>query len=97
MVAIFGWIMPEPLAKPVNQAFFPEMEKGLAVNLGKVSVVRMAWAASTPPPRERRKAACLTPARILGMGRGTPITPVEWASTDRDDSPKSRAVKWMVV
>src|SRR5579871_3466200 len=93
MVAILGWIMPEPLAKPVSQAFLPPIQRGLALYLGKVSVVRMASAASRPPIPESLRTACLTPPRILGMGKGTPITPVEWTRTALNGTFKSFAAR----
>ena len=97
MVAMLGWIIPEPLAIPVNQALFPPTLKGLAQTLEKVSVVRMASAASIPPLRESRKEACRTPERMTGIGNGTPIVPVEWVNTADFGSPKVLAVNCTVI
>src|SRR5579883_1982804 len=91
MVAMLGWIMPDPLAKPVTQAFFPPIQRSLALYFGKVSVVRMPLAASMPPMRESLRTACLAPPRILGIGKGTPMTPVEWAKTEEGDTLRSFA------
>ena len=78
MVAIFGWIMPAPLAMPVARTvwFWPILASRLAA-LGTVSVVMMARAASL-------QCAAFTPGRarvIFCAGKGSRITPVEKGST----------------
>ena len=45
MVAMQGWIMPAPLAMPVNRQAWPLARKATVKRLGRVSVVMMPSAA----------------------------------------------------
>ena len=56
IVAIFGWIIPEPFAQPRSRTFFPSMRQRAAAHFGRVSVVMIARANSS-------KARCLGAAR----------------------------------
>ena len=42
MVAMFGWIIPAPLAQPRTRTFFPSREHVAAAHFGRVSVVMIA-------------------------------------------------------
>ena len=77
MVAMLGWIMPEPLTMAPIRQVFPPIKNSTAPCFFTVSVVRMASAASSPPVSDR--AACSAPAaEAMGsMGKTCPITPVE--------------------
>ena len=77
MVASAGASMPAPLAMPptVN----PSMVT-LAV-LATVSVVMIATAASAPPSADSTAVAASTPASRSGIGRRSPMRPVEQTPT----------------
>ena len=87
IVAMFGQIMPEPLAiapirtsLPPSSIFSPKL-------LAWVSVVIMAFEASGLPSTDNFPTASLMPAVILSMGRLTPITPVEATNTSSAAQP----------
>src|SRR2546430_12096828 len=42
VVAMFGWIMPAPLAQPMRWMRFPDMRNEAEAVLGRVSAVQMA-------------------------------------------------------
>ena len=76
MVAMLGWIIPEPFAKPATLTSSMVLPESLSV----VSVVRMAAAARSvrsPRAHEAEEIARSTGA----IGKGTPMTPVEHTST----------------
>ena len=77
MVASCGWIIPDPFAIPptVN----PSSET--AASFVRVSVVRIASAASAPPSDESVVAASPRPVVTLCSGSKVPMTPVERTST----------------
>src|SRR5438876_1160838 len=62
MVAMSGAIMPEPLAKPLSVTGTPSIFALRVAPLGKVSVVRMARAASDQPSVHAAALARRTPA-----------------------------------
>ena len=61
IVAIFGWIMPEPLAMPVIVTSRPEMVALAERILWCVSVVMMARAAASRSPSGRASASSCGP------------------------------------
>ncbi len=85
MVARFGWIMPEPLATPPMVKLFGPLCTVTATSFGIVSVVMIACSNSCPP------SAFVTiffiAARMDGIGRLTPITPVLAISTSSGLAP----------
>jgi hypothetical protein len=89
MVAMFGWIIPEPLATPTTRA--PPRRRASAVFIVR-SVVRMASAnGSTSSPRAATASG--TPARTRSIGSLWPITPVDPVSTScARASPRAPAV-----
>ena len=80
IVAIFGWIMPEPLAMPPIWATLPPSSNSKAASLGTVSVVMMASSASAwffPSP-------AASAGKPFSMGSSvicSPMTPVEATMT----------------
>ena len=81
MVARCGSIMPTPLAMPPTVTGRPPTSTRAAASLVRVSVVRIASAASRPPRGERDLTSFGKAVRTLSIGRGTPITPVAATST----------------
>ena len=80
IVASSGWIIPEPFAIPptVN----PSSET--ADSFVRVSVVRIAFAASAPPDAASSAAAVRRPASTFSSGSSVPMTPVERTSTSSE-------------
>ena len=83
MVAMFGWIMPEPFAMPPTRKRCGGPPDGVSSTstaqvLRQVSVVRIA-SASSWHGEVRAPAAASIPRSTFSMGSGTPITPVETA------------------
>src|SRR5260370_1385888 len=90
-----GAIMPEPLAKPLSVTGTPSIFALRVAPLGKVSVVRMARAASDQPSVDAAAEAAGRPARIFAAGggarrrsaaaRGTAPAPMAraWSPSDR--------------
>src|SRR5450432_748239 len=83
MVAIFGWIMPEPLATPRRVTGLPATVNWAEAVLGRVSVVGVAlakaWAEASEELRFTARSESL--AMIFSVGRGTPMMPVEEGKT----------------
>ncbi|OQC55660.1 MAG: hypothetical protein BWX54_01844 [Verrucomicrobia bacterium ADurb.Bin018] len=77
MVAMQGWIMPAPLAMPVNRQARPFTLNGTVKRLGRVSVVMMPAAAASPPVGARDCASFSMPGTMRSMRSGTPMRPVE--------------------
>ena len=77
MVAIFGSIMPAPLAMPAMIAVPTRTE----TYFGYISVVMIASAANLRLFGFNSFLMPRSPARILSMGSGRPMTPVEKGST----------------
>ena len=85
MVAILGWIIPEPLAMPPIVQVLPPSGNRTATSLRLVSVVMIASAASALPVSER-EAASAGMAEVMGAsGSGWPITPVDATITSSDE------------
>ena len=91
MVAMFGRIMPAPLAMPVTVTVLPPMSTRRDTALGRVSVVMIASAASSQWPGCSRSIAAGRPATSRSTGRGSMITPVENGSTWAGSQPSSFA------
>ena len=81
IVAFIGWIIPVPFEIPPSVMGRPPMSTRTAASLGWVSVVMIPSAACRPPWGDRAFTSFGRPARILSMGRGRPMTPVEATRT----------------
>ncbi len=77
MVPMLGWIMPEPLAMAPMVTVLPPMVQVTAISFFTVSVVMMAWAASSEPSSDSAAAAAGSPRSMAAMFSSWPITPVE--------------------
>src|SRR3990172_3762080 len=91
IVAIWGWIMPDPLAIPPTVMDTRPVVSRSATSLGRVSVVRIAAAAAGPPPGDNCAAARAIPPRTRSIGSRAPITPVEATSTSASSRPSAPA------
>ena len=81
MVAMFGRIMPAPLAMPVIVAAVAPAPTLREAALATVSVVMMAWAASCQPSVFSADRQAGRPALRRSTGNGSMITPVEKGNT----------------
>src|SRR4029077_7824984 len=83
VVAIFGWIIPAPLAQPTKWIRFPAILKEAAAVFGRVSVVQIARdnCANERMDGRRLRARDDSARRIFSTGNCTPITPVEQTKT----------------
>ena len=79
MVAIFGLIMPEPFAIPVQLILWPSILKVLLIAFGIVSVVIIAFAASSQSDLNKNGFVKYFSKDfiILATGIGCKMTPVE--------------------
>jgi hypothetical protein len=77
MVAMLGWIMPEPLAMPPMRTGRPSRRSSRAIDLVTRSVVTMADAAAAEPVEVRAATAWGMPDRRGSILMGWPMTPVE--------------------
>ena len=93
MVAMLGWIMPEPLAIAPRRQGLPPSVNSTAACLGWVSVVMMAVAAARLPagPASSFAAASGMPAAKGSMLMAWPMTPVEAGSTSLSATPSASA------
>ncbi len=87
IVAMFGWIMPPPLAWA--ERVTPPARS--VQRLGQRSVVRIASEKATPPASERLSAASPIPPSTASIGSGTPITPVSATATASGRRPSCAA------
>src|SRR5688572_2981006 len=97
MVAIWGSIIPEPLAIPPILNDPCGVSTVMACSFGNGSVVMMARAASLPLEAERARAAARIPATTRSMFRVTPITPVLATSTSSGVHPTAAAVSTAIM
>src|ERR1700722_18046207 len=83
MVAMFGAIMPEPLAHPRRRTCFPPMRNFAAAHFERVSVVRMARLnfSNAAASELEQRTSCGSALSIFSTRSGTPITPVEHTKT----------------
>ena len=81
MVAMFGWIMPAPLAMPVTVIVRPSITTCRETALGTVSVVMIASAALGQLSAARLATPPGSPASMRSTGSGSMITPVDNGST----------------
>ena len=83
IVAMFGPIMAAPFARPVNRTSTPSITATRVQILMRVSVVVMAWAASSRAAG--LAASCVSPERMPfssgAIGKCRPMTPVEQTRT----------------
>ena len=91
MVAMFGRIMPAPLAMPVTVTAVPPRLTFREAALGTVSVVMMASAAAAQLSSRRSAMQAGRPASRRSTGSGSMMTPVENGSTCQGEQPSSRA------
>jgi hypothetical protein len=87
MVAMFGRIMPAPLAMPVTVTVRPPMVTWRDAALGNVSVVMMPSAACPQFDGFRSASAAGRPAMMRSIGSVSMITPVENGSTSWRSTP----------
>ena len=88
---MFGLIIPAPLLIPVTVTVTPSCTNWRLAPLGRVSVVMIPAAASAQRSSARSARAAGNAASILATGRGSPITPVEYGSTEVSATPASSA------
>ena len=81
MVAIFGAIMPDPLAMPASETFTPSISQIAPAPLANVSVVMIAAAACGHCTAVSSIFA--SAVSMLAASSTTPMTPVEAASISR--------------
>jgi hypothetical protein len=81
IVAMFGAIIPLPLAIPPTVYLRPATSSDTAICLANVSVVMIARAAASPSRLSSLSAASSIPDKTLSSGSGRPITPVEHTTT----------------
>ena len=93
MVAMFGWIMPLPLAMPPRRQVFPAMVNSTAASFITVSVVMMPSAALWLPWAESPAARAGRPSAIGAMFSGSPMTPVEATTTSSGRMDSAFAVR----
>jgi hypothetical protein len=91
---MFGWIIPDPLAHPPTVTVFEPIVSRAELSFLTRSVVMMASAAKTPPPRLIAVERFFMPRSIFLMGSGWPMTPVEATSMRRGEQPRALAVAW---
>ena len=91
IVAMSGAIIPEPLQNPAMVTRWPPSGSTSAAPLGKVSVVMIARAASSPASSCRFAFSSSSLAAIFSWGRGSPITPVEAIQTPDFGAPVALA------
>ena len=89
MVAMFGLIMPAPLAMPPMRKAPDSVSTAKETSFGNVSLVMMAWAHFNPARRDKRMVA--TPVSIRLIGSGMPIRPVEQTKNCSKVSPTRAA------
>src|ERR1035441_8397756 len=93
IVAMFGWIMPAPLAPTTPPPRRPIHANEACATFGPTSVVRIACEAASSPEGERRHFASGSAARIFASGRTTPMTPVDETMTSSFGNPRSAAAQ----
>src|ERR1700722_516009 len=103
IVAMFGWIIPAPLAHPATRTVFPPfvppMRQLAAARFGRVSVVMIARVSPSKAPGENASdlARPGTAFRMRSTGSGTPITPVEQTTTCCAPQPSVSATRSAVA
>src|ERR1035441_9688138 len=97
VVAICGWIIPEPLVMPATRTAPRRNAVSAKAVLGTRSVVMMARAASSKRPGWRPAARRGSASIILCGSISTPITPVETGSTWLTGSRNNRAAALQVA
>ena len=83
IVAMSGWIIPEPFAIPVTVTGTPSITIRRDAPFGTVSVVMIADTASNQWSGASAPCAAGNAATIFSTGSGSMITPVENGSTSR--------------
>ena len=84
---MLGAIIPQPLAIPPKVKVEPRTTASFCL----WSVVRMPRAASSPPPLDSFFASFGVAPRILSIGSGVPMIPVEQTSTSAAATPNASA------
>ena len=77
MVAMSGWIMPEPLAMPAIVISVSPIRARATLPLAKVSVVVIAVAAASQAIGSSAAASSGSRATTVATSRRSPITPVD--------------------
>ena len=96
MVAMSGWIMPEPLAMPLMVTGTPSIAAVRVTSFAKVSVVMIAAAAAAQASDSRSAASCGSAAVMRSSGSGSPMTPVEATNTSVGLQPSRPAAAFTV-
>ncbi len=91
MVAMAGWIIPEPLAMPPTVKVRPPTWTRAAASLGRVSVVMIARAARVADEGPASRSSAPTAAAIRSAGSAEPMRPVEAGSTWASSQPRRAA------
>src|SRR5262249_37213665 len=91
MVAMLGWIMPAPLARPVTFTVAAPISIRREAALGRVSVVMIACAAASQLSARIFDRQTGKPAASFPIGSGSMMTPVENGSTCDGEQPSSCA------
>ena len=91
VVAMFGWIMPAPLAQPTTVQRRPACSTVRDDHLAYVSVVMMARAKGSRLPCAARAAMGAISGSMRSTGSCTPMTPVEFSCTATDEMSHARA------
>ena len=95
-VAKCGALIPSHLAMQAMVTGRPATSTSSAASFGLVSVVMIASAARRPPCGDSPITSLGSPARILSMGSGWPMTPVDamstWRGAIRSSSPVIRVI-----
>ena len=97
IVAMFGWIIPAPLAMPVTVTGTPSTTTRRDAPLGTVSVVMIAEAAANQWSARAVACAAGSAATRRSTGSGSMITPVENGSTSCIVQPTRLATAAQVV
>ncbi len=97
IVAMSGWIIPEPLAMPVTVTGTPSTATRRDAPLGTVSVVMIADTAANQWSGASAAFACGSAATIFATGSGSMITPVENGRTASGAQPSAAATAAQVA
>ena len=96
MVAMLGWIMPLPLAMPPSRQVVPSISNSTAIFFMTVSVVIMAFAASSSPVSDRDAVRVSMPLAMGVIFSFCPMTPVEATITSSLLMPSFSATRALI-
>ncbi len=87
IVAIRGWIIPEPFAAPAMRTGRPSTVTATSAALVQVSVVKIDRQKGPCPSFPTSFTNRSNPSAIRSIGRNSPITPVEATATWYSEAP----------